>query len=163
MMDEKTDVLTPEQRRLVMGRIKSKNTKPEMLLRRGLHRRGLRYRLHAAELPGKPDIVFPKYRTVIFVHGCFWHGHGCSLFKWPKTQAAFWKAKIHRNIERDREAQVALMRSGWRLALIWECALKGKFRRALEDILSDTEIFIRHSEDSIVEIAEYDNKNEKSL
>lgn len=156
MMEEKTDVLTPEQRQFVMSRIKSKNTKPEMLLRRGLHGRGLRYRLHAVELPGKPDIVFPKYRTVIFVHGCFWHGHGCSLFKWPRTRASFWKTKISRNKERDREAQLALMRAGWRLILVWECALRGKFRRALQDILSDAETLVRYGQDPITEIAEYD-------
>ena len=101
--DETTDVLTPEQRGLVMSRIRGKDTKPEMLLRRGLHGRGLRYRLHGAGIPGKPDMVFPKHRAVVFVLGCFWHGHGCSLFKWPRTRAAFWKTKISRNMERDRE------------------------------------------------------------
>ena len=110
--DGATDVLTPEQRQLVMSRIRSKNTKPEMLMRYGLHGRGLRYRLHEAGIPGKPDMVFPKYRAVVFVHGCFWHGHGCSLFKWPKTRAAFWKIKINRNMERDREVLVALKTAG---------------------------------------------------
>ena len=92
--DEVTDVLTPVQRRLVMSRIRDKDTKPEMILRRGLHGRGLRYRLHGADLPGKPDLVFPRHRAVVLVHGCFWHGHGCSLFRWPKTRATFWRTKI---------------------------------------------------------------------
>ena len=152
--DEATDVLTPEQRRLVMSRIRGKDTKPEMLMRRGLHARGLRYRLHGAGMPGKPDMVFPKYRTVVFVHGCFWHGHGCSLFNWPNTRAAFWKTKINRNMERDRQALVALKADGWRAIVVWECALKGKHRRALPDVLSDAEVFIRQGRKPIAEIAE---------
>lgn len=152
--DETTDVLTPEQRRLVMSRIRGKDTKPEMLMRRGLHGRGLRYRLHGTGIPGKPDMVFPKYRALIFVHGCFWHGHGCSLFKWPKTRAAFWKTKISRNMERDREALAALKADGWRMLVVWECALKGRHRRALPDILSDAEAFVRQNRKSFTEIAE---------
>ena len=155
--DGTTDVLTPDQRRLVMSRIKGKDTKPELLIRYGLHRRGLRYKLHGADIPGKPDMVFPKYRTVVFVHGCFWHGHGCSLFKWPKARAAFWKTKISRNMERDREVRVALKTAEWRSIVVWECALKGKYRRALPDVLSDTEAFIRHGCESVAEIAEYEN------
>ena len=152
-----TDVLTPEQRRLVMSRIKGKDTKPEMLMRHGLHGRGLRYRLHGVGIPGKPDLVFPKYRAVVFVHGCFWHGHGCSLFKWPKTRGAFWKTKIDRNMERDREVQAALKKADWRAIVIWECALRGKYRRALSDVLNDAEAFIRHGRVSVAEIAEYES------
>ena len=153
--DRSTDVLTPEQRQLVMSRIRGKDTKPEMLIRYGLHQRGLRYRLHGADLPGKPDMMFPKYRTVVFVHGCFWHGHGCSLFRWPKARAEFWKTKISSNIERDRKVRVALKIAEWRVIAIWECALRGKYRRALPDVLSDTEAFIRHGCESAAEIAEY--------
>ena len=153
--DRSTDVLTPEQRQLVMSRIRGKDTKPEMLIRYGLHQRGLRYRLHGADLPGKPDMMFPKYRTVVFVHGCFWHGHGCSLFRWPKARAEFWKTKISSNIERDRKVRVALKMAEWRVIVIWECALRGKYRRALSDVLSDTEAFIRHGCESGAEIAEY--------
>ena len=152
--DGATDILTPEQRRLVMSRIRGKETKPEMLMRYGLHGRGLRYRLHRVSIPGKPDMVFPRYRAVVFVHGCFWHGHGCSLFKWPKTRAAFWKSKINRNMERDRKVQVALKQTEWRAIVVWECALRGKYRRELQDVLSDTEAFIRHGGESIAEIAE---------
>ena len=155
--DRGTDVLTPEQRRLVMSRIRGKDTKPEMLIRRGLHGRGFRYRLHVAGLPGTPDMVFPRYRTVVFVHGCFWHGHGCSLFKWPKTRVGFWKAKINRNVERDREARIALKQSEWRVVAIWECALRGKLRRVLPDVLNAAEAFIRHSGESITEIAGNEN------
>ena len=155
--DETTDVLTPEQRRLVMSRIRGKDTKPEMLIRRGLHGRGLRYRLDGTGIPGKPDMVFPKYRTVVFVHGCFWHGHGCSLFKWPKTRAAFWQTKINRNMERDQEALAALRADGWRALVVWECALKGKYRRAQPDVLSDADAFIRQGRKSFAEIAEYES------
>lgn len=150
-----TDVLTPEQRRLVMSRIRGKDTKPEMLLRRGLHGRGLRYRLHRKGMPGRPDIVFPRYRAVVFVHGCFWHGHGCSLFKWPKTRAAFWESKIKGNMERDRQVLRALKAEGWRALVVWECALKGRHRRALPDVLSYAESFIREGRKPFAEIAEY--------
>ena len=155
--EEATDVLTPEQRRFVMSRIRGKDTKPEVVIRHGLHSRGLRYRLHVAAVPGKPDMVFPKYRTVVFVHGCFWHGHNCSLFQWPKTRAAFWKAKINRNRERDREVLAELKADGWRALVVWECALKGRHKRALPDVLSDAEAFIRYGRESFPEIAEYNN------
>ncbi len=151
---EATDVLTPEQRSLVMSRIRSKDTKPEMLLRRGLHGLGLRFRLHKADIPGKPDMVFPKYRVVVFVHGCFWHGHGCSLFKWPQTRAAFWKTKISRNMEQDRKVQAALTKAGWRIIVIWECALRGKYRKAQQDVLSDVETLVRFGREFRTEIAE---------
>jgi DNA mismatch endonuclease (patch repair protein) len=154
---ETTDVLTPEQRRLVMSRIRGKDTKPEMLMRRGLHGRGLRYRLHGKGMPGKPDMVFPKYRTVVLVHGCFWHGHGCSLFKWPKTRAAFWKGKIDGNMERDCQALAALNADGWRALVVWECALKGKQKRNLPDVLDRADAFIRNSEKTFAEIAEYES------
>lgn len=151
---ETTDVLTPEQRSLVMSRIRSKDTKPEMLLRRGLHGRGLRFRLHGADIPGKPDMVFPKYRVVVFVHGCFWHGHGCSLFKWPQTRPGFWKTKINHNMERDRKVRTAVTAAGWRMIIVWECALKGKYRRSLQDVLNDVETFVRNDRKQVVEIAE---------
>ena len=160
--DATTDVLTPEQRRLVMSRIRGKDTKPEMLLRRGLHGRGLRYRLHGADIPGKPDMVFPKYRAVVFAHGCFWHGHGCSLFKWPRTRAAFWKTKIRCNMERDRKVQVALTMAGWRTIMVWECTLRGKYRRALQDVLSEAEAFVRHGREPIAEIVEFESMDRRT-
>ena len=159
--DEVTDVLTPEQRRLVMSRIGGKDTKPEMLLRRGLHGRGLRYRLHAASVAGRPDMVFPRHRTVVFVHGCFWHGHGCSLFRWPKTHTGFWKNKINRNIERDREVLAALKADEWRVLVVWECAVRGKHRRAIPDVLSQAEAFIRRSREPFAEILRYENTDQR--
>ena len=157
--DQVTDVLTPEQRRLVMSRIRGKDTKPEMTLRRGLHGRGLRYRLHGADIPGKPDLVFPRYRVIVLVHGCFWHGHGCSLFRWPKTRATFWRTKINRNMERDRSALAALKTHGWRALVVWECALRGGRRRTMPDVLSRAEAFIRQGQAHFAEIAEYENSD----
>ncbi len=149
-----TDILSPLQRRLVMSRIRGKDTKPELLMRHGLHRRGLRYRLHKSDMPGKPDVVFAKYRAAIFVHGCFWHGHGCSLFRWPKTRAAFWKTKINRNMDRDRAAFAALKAEGWRVLVVWECALRGRHSRGISDVLSDAEAFVRRGRELSIEIAE---------
>lgn len=110
-----------------MSGIRGKNTKPELLIRKALHARGFRYRLHC-DLPGKPDICLPKHRAVIFVHGCFWHGHRCHLFKWPKTRPEFWREKIERNREVDTSAEAKLAARGWRIGVIWECALKGPRR-----------------------------------
>jgi|SRR4051812_17101682 len=121
-----TDVLSRRQRSFCMSRIGGKNTKPELLLRYGLFALGIRYGLHARHLPGTPDLVFPKYRAVIFVHGCFWHKHGCALFKWPKTNVYFWRQKIKKNVKRDRENEIALALAGWRVLVVWECTLKGK-------------------------------------
>jgi DNA mismatch endonuclease (patch repair protein) len=122
------DVLSPAQRRLNMSRIRGRDTKPEMIVRRGLHARGLRYLLHDRRLPGRPDLVFPKHRVVLFVHGCFWHAHGCALCKLPVTRRDFWKAKLESNVERDHQAIKALRASGWRVLLVWECALRGPKR-----------------------------------
>jgi DNA mismatch endonuclease (patch repair protein) len=142
------DVLTPEQRRLNMSRIRGKGTKPEMLLRRGLHARGLRYRLHPKDVPGKPDIVLPRYKVVILIHGCFWHGHDCPLFKWPATRAEFWRKKIEGNRERDSNALVELHAAGWRVLVIWECALRGRSRRPVGHVLEKCESFIRSSRET---------------
>lgn len=129
------DVVDPATRSRMMSGIRGKNTRPELLIRKALHARGFRYRLHC-DLPGKPDICLPKHRAVIFVHGCFWHGHGCHLFKWPSTRPEFWRAKIERNTEVDRVAEGRLAEDGWRVAVIWECALKGRERLPLEDVIS---------------------------
>lgn len=120
------DIVDAATRSRMMSGIRSRNTKPEKLIRSLLHRQGFRFRLHVKDLPGKPDIVFPRYRAVIFVHGCFWHGHDCPLFKWPKTRAEFWQDKIGRNRENDKRAMTALLASGWRVAVIWECTIRGK-------------------------------------
>ena len=108
-----------------MAAIRSKDTGPEMKLRRALHAIGLRYSLHRRDLPGTPDLVLRKYRAVVFVHGCFWHGHDCPLFQLPATRRDFWAAKIERNRQNDRRAAAALSASGWRVANVWECAMRG--------------------------------------
>jgi DNA mismatch endonuclease (patch repair protein) len=119
----------------MMAGIRGTNTKPEMLLRKGLHRLAFRYRLHDRHLPGRPDIVFPKYGAVIFAHGCFWHGHDCHLFKWPSTRTDFWRTKINRNRDVDAAAIAALRDAGWRVGVVWECALKGRTRHVLSDVI----------------------------
>lgn len=119
-----------------MAGIRSKNTKPELLVRSSLHRLGYRYRVHSQHLPGKPDLVFASRKAVIFVNGCFWHGHDCHLFKWPKTREQFWHDKISNNIRRDRKVRADLAYTGWRICDVWECQLKGKERLPLEKVLS---------------------------
>lgn len=108
-----------------MSGIRGRNTKPEILVRSLLHREGFRFRLHVSELPGKPDIMLPKYRAAIFVHGCFWHGHDCPLYRLPGTRPDFWRNKIDRNRASDRRARDALLAVGWRVAVVWECAIRG--------------------------------------
>jgi DNA mismatch endonuclease (patch repair protein) len=118
------DVVDRATRSRMMAGIRSKNTKPEISIRRRLHGLGFRYRLHGRGLPGKPDIVLPRYGAVVFVHGCFWHGHDCRFFKEPKTRAEFWRAKIESNRANDRKHQATLMGKGWRVATVWECAVR---------------------------------------
>ena len=113
----------------MMSGIRGQDTKPEMLIRSGLHRIGYRYRLHDRRLPGRPDLVFASRRAVIEVRGCFWHGHDCHLFRWPSTRPEFWRAKIAANIARDKRNREALLGSGWRMAEVWECRLKGRERQ----------------------------------
>ncbi|ACG78841.1 patch repair protein [Phenylobacterium zucineum HLK1] len=139
----RADPLTPQQRRRNMAAIRAANTKPEMLVRRGLHAHGLRYRLHDRGLPGTPDLVFRSARVAVFVHGCFWHGHDCSLGVRPRTNADFWTAKINRNRERDEAAEAALLMLGWRVATVWECALRGRERPPLPETLGRLAAFIR--------------------
>lgn len=124
------DVKTPEQRSRNMAAIKGKDTKPEMIVRKYLFSRGMRFRVQVRKLPGTPDIVLPKYKTAIFVNGCFWHGHeGCKYFRLPKSNIEFWKEKIERNIERDRESMQALLDLGWKIIRVWECELRNKANR----------------------------------
>lgn len=129
-----------------MSGIRGKNTKPELLIRKGLHARGFRFRLHSTKVPGKPDLILPRYRAVILVHGCFWHSHDCHLFKMPSTRPEFWKAKLERNRGRDAEVRSMLLDAGWRLLVIWECALKGKHRLDLNDVLDRAGAWIRGQE-----------------
>lgn len=125
-----------------MAAIKGANTKPEMIIRRGLHARGFRFRLQDRKLPGRPDLVFAKYTAVIFVNGCFWHGHDCSLFKWPKTREEFWRNKIVGNRRRDEQAGEALLVAGWRIATVWECALKGRGRLPQGDLIDSIAMWL---------------------
>ncbi len=119
------DVHEPAVRSYNMRQIKGKNTKPEMVVRKFLFSKGYRYRLHVKTLPGKPDIVLPKYKTVIFVHGCFWHGHeGCKYFVVPKTRTDFWLNKINTNRRNDEKAKIFLKKARWKIIIIWECELK---------------------------------------
>ena len=132
------DVVDSKTRSRMMSGIRSKNTKPELLIRKGLHAKGFRFLLHDKRLPGKPDLVLPGYGAVIFVHGCFWHGHDCHLFKWPKTRRAFWRKKISRNQTKDMENNASLKNDGWYILTIWECALKGRTRRPMDKVLDMT-------------------------
>jgi len=138
-----TDVVSPKKRSEMMSGIKGKNTKPELKVRKALHAKGFRFRLHLKNLPGKPDIVLPKYRAVIFVHGCFWHMHDCHLFKWPSTRPEFWRDKISGNKVKDGDNLSILKYRGWRILTIWECALKGKEKLDLDDLLGQIVNWIR--------------------
>jgi DNA mismatch endonuclease, patch repair protein len=123
------DFLSKSERSARMARIPSRNTAPEKALRKELHSRGFRFRLHNAGLPGKPDLVFPRYKTVVFVHGCFWHRHkGCNISTTPKSNVEFWQAKFDRNTERDLEVRRALLRQGWQVLVAWECELQSNLR-----------------------------------
>jgi len=127
--------LDPSNRSKLMASIKSKNTSPEMMIRKGLHHLGYRYRLHNKKLPGKPDLVFARHCAVIFVNGCFWHGHHCHIFHWPTTRPEFWQKKIQTNKLRDQSNIDACIRKGWKVLVVWECALKGKTRRRTNEVI----------------------------
>lgn len=133
---------TPEVRSYNMSRIRSKDTKPEMLVRKHLFAYGFRYRKNVKELPGCPDVVLPKYRTVIFVQGCFWHMHDCGRFHWPSTNQEYWERKIYRNVERDQINKEQLQALGWKVLTVWECELKAPciedtINKIISDILYD--------------------------
>mgnify|MGYP002424079768 CR=1 FL=1 len=140
------DVKTPEQRSRNMAAIKGKDTKPEMIVRKYLFSHGLRFRVQVRKLPGTPDIVLPKYKTVIFVNGCFWHGHeGCKYFRLPKSNVEFWEDKIERNVARDVRNEAELKALGWRVIRIWECEIKTVAQR---------EEYLKHLYDRIVNPAQ---------
>ena len=143
------DVHQPHTRSRNMAAIKGKNTKPELLIRTGLHRLGFRYSLHNRKLPGKPDLYFRQYKAVIFVHGCFWHGHDCHLFKWPKTREDFWHEKISANVDRDTRNIQALEEAGLRIGIVWECALKGKTATGLENVLRACSDWLRSDKEKL--------------
>ena len=137
------ETMTPlSSRSQIMALIHSKNTKPELLVRKALHTHGFRYRTHGKDLPGSPDVVLPKYKAVIQINGCFWHGHDCHIFRMPKTRADYWQQKITRNQARDEKNRKALLESGWRLMVVWECAVQGKCRLERETLISLIENWI---------------------
>lgn len=126
------DIVDKQTRSRMMAGIKGKNTKPELVLRRALHARGFRYRLHSKTVPGRPDLVFPKHHAIVFVHGCFWHRHeGCRYTTTPSTRPEFWQAKFDANVARDRSVHDQLLDAGWRVATVWECALRRPAETAL--------------------------------
>ena len=137
------DIVDGPTRSRMMAGIRGKDTVPELIVRRGLHALGFRFLLHDRRLPGKPDMVLPRWRAVIFVQGCFWHGHDCPLFKWPKTGEAFWRDKIGRNRARDAESEAKLDAAGWRVLKIWECSVKGSGRVAAETVPSLAAAWLR--------------------
>lgn len=130
-----------------MSGIKGQNTKPELIIRRALHARGFRYRLHAADFPGKPDMLFPRYRAAVFVHGCFWHGHDCKLFKVPSTRVEFWLAKIAANRTRDAEVARQTAQRDWRHLVIWECAIRGSDSIGLDQTVEKTRAWLQSDRD----------------
>jgi len=131
------DSISPGARSANMAAIRSTNTTPELLLRKALFKLGYRYRIALKRLPGGPDIVLPKHRAVIFVHGCFWHGHTCPKYRLPKSQTSYWAEKVFRNRNRDHDVQENLLDAGWRVAIVWECAIKGpKREQRLEATIS---------------------------
>jgi DNA mismatch endonuclease (patch repair protein) len=148
-----TDVLTPAQRSFNMSRVRGRDTRPEMSVRRALHRRGFRFRLHVARLPGRPDLVLAKYMTAVLVQGCFWHGHGCHMTKMPNTRREFWNQKINGNVARDASNLDQLRAAGWRVLIIWECALRGRSKLDQEVMMNTAATFIRAGIPAVLEIA----------
>lgn len=147
------DILTPEQRRVCMSHVKSQNTSLEMKVRRGLHSYGMRYTLHDGNLAGKPDLVFSRHKVALFVHGCFWHRHGCYKSTLPATRQDFWLGKFEKNILRDQKNIALLTTSGWRVLIIWECALTGPHRQPFCLLLDDAARFILKQSASILELS----------
>lgn len=129
-----------------MAAIRGTGTKPELVVRSGLHALGFRFRVHDGKLPGKPDIVLPRWKTVILVHGCFWHGHSCPLFRWPGTREDFWRNKIEGNRKRDSAVEAALDDRGWRVLKIWECSMKGPGRIGSEQVVAIAAEWLRSNE-----------------
>lgn len=132
------DIWSKQKRSEVMSRIKGKNTKPEMVLRSQLFRQGFRYRVHQKDLPGKPDIVLPKYRTVIFVHGCFWHYHeDCKEGRIPSSNSKFWKEKLNKNIAKDKKHKLECEALGWKVIIVWECEIEKRLNETIEKLILD--------------------------
>jgi DNA mismatch endonuclease (patch repair protein) len=142
------DIVDHATRSRMMSGIREKNTTPEIILRKGLFARGFRYRLHNRHLPGKPDIVFSRYKAVVLAHGCFWHGHDCPLFKWPASNRKFWRDKIEGNRKKDAEVRLSLEHLGWRILTVWECSLKGPKSIPLERLLDEAAEWLKRGSDN---------------
>ena len=140
------DIVDKQTRSRMMAGIRSKDTKPEMIIRKALFARGFRYRLHDKRLSGKPDLVFPKYHAVIFINGCFWHRHNCHLFKWPSTRPDFWKNKINRNVEVDKKNYQKLKQDGWYILTVWECAVKGRGKLSFDKMIEQIATWLETGE-----------------
>jgi DNA mismatch endonuclease (patch repair protein) len=137
------DVVGKETRSRMMSNIRGKDTKPELIVRRGLHRRGLRFRIHDRRLAGRPDLYFPRFKAAIFVNGCFWHRHDCEYFKWPSNRAEFWRGKLEGNTRRDADKIRQLAAAGVRVLVIWECALRSKDQGSIERVISKAEHWLK--------------------
>ncbi len=150
------DIVDPAKRSKIMASIRGKHTRPELRIRRGLHQLGMRFRLYGRDLPGRPDLVFPQYRAVLFVHGCFWHRHdSCRLAYTPSTNSLKWRDKFTANVERDRRQLALLQQSGWRVLVIWECVLRGD---DLSELLVSVATELKTGESPY---REWPNKNDK--
>jgi len=143
------DIVDPATRSRMMAGIRGRDTKIEIGVRKALHARGLRYRTDVRSLPGRPDIVLPRWRVAIFVHGCFWHRHDCGLGRLPATRADFWREKLDGNAARDARNHAALLASGWRVATLWECALRGRGPQVLEQLADRLAEWIRGMEPTL--------------
>lgn len=144
------DVVDRVTRSRMMSGIRSKNTRPEWFLRQRLHAKGFRYRLHAKNIPGKPDLVFPKYRALVVVNGCFWHGHSCRYFKWPASNPHFWREKISSNRARDIATLAKQIRQGWRVLTVWECAIRQSIREQNDLVVESVAKWLQSGETSAV-------------
>ncbi len=140
------DIVSRKKRSEMMSGIRSRNTTPELVTRKALHKLGFRFRLHQSGLPGKPDLVFQKYKAVIFTHGCFWHSHKCHLFKWPSSRPSFWREKINGNRKKDKKSIEKLFSEKWRVLVIWECALKGKSKLKPKKLFSTASRWLKSKE-----------------
>ena len=138
-----TDVFNSRKRSEIMASIRPKDTAPEMMLRKSLHRIGYRYRLHTNNLPGKPDLVFRQYQAIIFVNGCFWHGHDCHLFRLPSSNQDYWQSKIENNRSRDENNRKLLLADGWRILTVWECSMRGRERLDFELMISNVDDWLK--------------------
>jgi DNA mismatch endonuclease (patch repair protein) len=130
------DIVSKSKRSSMMSGIKNKDTKGELLIRKSLHALGFRYQLHRKDIPGRPDLTFPKFQAVIFINGCFWHAHNCHLFKWPSSRSDFWQEKITSNKIRDEKNHAKCTELGWKILVIWECSLKGKTKRSFNEVIN---------------------------